>query len=167
MELLRNFHKLTLFRNSEIFFKSIFIHRALSYGLVKMSTNPLNTLYSAMLTVKLMKFLTSTLLIFASFCCNSNGKLSSENEEIVRKWLPFYWLHSEEIFYPTNFDYYISQMQVRDANENVIDPKPTAETLIIGEESRDLHLNTINNISCVHCYDDVFFGLPVDQVSSK
>ena len=113
-----------------------------------------------------MKFLTSFKLILASFYCISNGKLSPENEEIVRKYLPFYWLHSEEIFYPTNFDHYISQMQVRDANGNVIDPKPTAETLVIGEESRNLHLNTINDISCVNCYDGVYFGLPVDQVSS-
>ena len=119
------------------------------------------------LTVTIMKFLTLSLFILTSFSHNSNGKLSSENEEIVRKWLPLFWLHSEEVFNPTNFDYYISQMQLRDANENVIDPKPTAETLIIGSESQDLHLNTINDISCVHCYDEAFFGLPVDQVSNK
>ena len=114
-----------------------------------------------------MKFLTFSLFILASFSHISNGKLSSKNKEIVRKWLPLYWLHSEEVFNPTNFDYYISQMQVRDANGNVIDPEPTAETLVIGEESQDLHLNTINDISCVHCYDEAFFGLPVDQVSNK
>ena len=114
-----------------------------------------------------MKFLTLSLLILISFSNISHGKLSSENEEIVRKWLPLFWLHSEEVFNPTNFDYYISQMQLRDANENVIDPKPTAETLIIGSESQDLHLNTISDIDCVHCYDEAFFGLPVDQVSNK
>ena len=56
-------------------------------------------------------------------------------------------------------------MQVRDSDGNVVDPSPTAETLITGEESQNLHLNTVEDVSCVHCYDDVFFGQPVDQVS--
>ena len=55
-------------------------------------------------------------------------------------------------------------MELRDADQNVIDKNPTAETLIIGPESVDLHLNTKSEIDCVHCYDDAFFGLPLDQV---
>ena len=34
----------------------------------------------------------------------------------------------------------------------------------LGPESVDLHLNTKSEIDCVHCYDDAFFGLPLDQV---
>ena len=47
----------------------------------------------------------------------------------------------------------------------MIDPNPTAETLITGDASRNLHLNTVEDIDCVHCYDEAFFGMPVDQVS--
>ena len=58
-------------------------------------------------------------------------------------------------------------MQVRDGEGNVVDPNPTAEILITGEESQNLHLNTVEDVDCVHCYDEVFFGQPVDQVSLK
>ena len=47
----------------------------------------------------------------------------------------------------------------------MIDPNPTAETLITGDASKNLHLNTVEDIDCVHCYDEAFFGMPVDQVS--
>lgn len=109
-----------------------------------------------------MKFLTFCLLLLPL----SYGKISQENQEIIRKWLPLYWLHSEEVFYPTNFGTYISQMELRDENGNVIDPNPTAEFLPTGEESRNLHLNTKTELSCVHCYDQALFGLPIDQVKS-
>ena len=33
-------------------------------------------------------------------------------------------------------------MELRDVDQNVIDKNPTAETLIIGPESVDFHLNT-------------------------
>ena len=69
-----------------------------------------------------------------------------------------------QVFFPTNFEHYIAQMELRDADQNVVDPNPTAETLITGPQSKDLHLNTRTDIDCVHCYDDAFFGLPVDQV---
>ena len=49
----------------------------------------------------------------------------------------------------------------------MIDPNPTAETLITGDASKNLHLNTVEDIDCVHCYDEAFFGMPVDQVSKK
>jgi len=104
------------------------------------------------------------LLILGTLFNISNGEISQENQDIIRKWMPLYWLHSEEVFNPTNFDYYISQMQVRDENGNVIDPNPTAETLITGDASKNLHLNTVEDIDCVHCYDEAFFGMPVDQL---
>ena len=69
-----------------------------------------------------------------------------------------------QVFFPTNFEHYIAQMELRDADQNVVDPNPTAETLIIGPDSKDLHLNTRTEVDCVHCYDDAFFGLPIDQV---
>ena len=47
----------------------------------------------------------------------------------------------------------------------MIDPNPTAETLITGDASKNLHLNTVEDVDCVHCYDEAFFGMPVDQVS--
>ena len=68
------------------------------------------------------------------------------------------------MFFPTNFEHYISQMELRDDDQNVVDPNPTAETLITGPDSKDLHLNTRTEVDCVHCYDDAFFGLPIDQV---
>ena len=52
------------------------------------------------------------LLILGTLFNISNGEISQENQDIIRKWMPLYWLHSEEVFNPTNFDYYISQMQV-------------------------------------------------------
>ena len=51
------------------------------------------------------------IILIANFSF-SNGEISEENKEIIRKWLPLFWLHTEEVFNPTNFDYYISQMQV-------------------------------------------------------
>ena len=52
------------------------------------------------------------LFILGTFLNISKGEISQENQDIIRKWMPLYWLHSEEVFNPTNFDYYISQMQV-------------------------------------------------------
>ena len=103
-------------------------------------------------------------LLFCLFAHGAKSEISPENQDLIRKWLPTFWLHSEEVFNPTNFDYYISQMQLRDSNGNLVDEKPTAQTLPIGPESQDLHLNTISEVPCVHCYDEAFFGLPVDQV---
>lgn len=111
-----------------------------------------------------MTFLTFIILFLSIFSNLANGEISAENQEIIRKYLPLFWLHSEEVFFPTNFDAYISQMNLRDANGLVLDPYPTAETLPIGPDSKGLHLNTIADISCVHCYDEAFFGLPIEQV---
>ena len=52
------------------------------------------------------------LFVLGTFFNISKGEISQENQDIIRKWMPLYWLHSEEVFNPTNFDYYISQMQV-------------------------------------------------------
>lgn len=109
-----------------------------------------------------MKFPTFlTILLFAHFC---DSKISEENEQLIRTYMPIFWLHSEEVFNPTNFDYYISHMQLQDADGNIIDANPTAETLLIGPESQALHLNTITDVNCVHCYDEALFGMPIDQV---
>ena len=54
-----------------------------------------------------MKFFAFSLFILASFSHLSDGEISPENQEIIRKWLPLFWLHSEEVFNPINFDYYI------------------------------------------------------------
>ena len=112
-----------------------------------------------------MKFLTILTILLVSHVCDS--KISVENEQLIRKYLPIYWLHSEEVFNPINFDYYISHMQLQDSDGNVIDANPTAETLLIGPESQALHLNTISDVNCVHCYDEVLFGMPVEQVNKS
>ena len=30
-----------------------------------------------------------------------------------------------QVFFPTNFEHYIAQMELRDADQNVVDPNPT------------------------------------------
>lgn len=115
-----------------------------------------------------MNFLTIwiSLLIQSAFHWPVKCEISPEDKKIIRKWMPLYWLHPEEVFNPINFDYYISHMQLKDSDGNIVDEAPTAETIPIGTESQNLHLNTIKDLDCVHCFDEVLFGQPVDQVGT-
>jgi hypothetical protein len=103
-------------------------------------------------------------IIFLTIFTSTKGEISQEAQEIARKWMPVFWLHSEEVFMPTNFDDYIAKMELRDAEQNVVQANPTAESLLTGPDTANLHLNTRTDIECVHCYDQALFGQPVDQV---
>jgi hypothetical protein len=129
----------------------------IAFGQYKQSVTPILKCCFNMVPLKIVLF---SLALIGS----AKSEISQEGQEIARKWMPVLWLHSEEVFMPINFIDYIAQMELRDADQNVVQDNPTAETLLTGPESVDLHLNTRTDIDCVHCYDDVFFGQPIDQV---
>ena len=105
-------------------------------------------------------------MLFCIFFATSNGELSEETKQLVSEWTPLYWLHPEEIYFPSNMDYYLKHMELRDKEENVIMGDITAETLPGGPETKDWHLNTFEDLECVDCHRPHFFGQPLDQVIS-
>ena len=44
---------------------------------------------------------------------------------------------------------------------------PTADTLLTGNETKKLHLNTFEDIECVNCLRPHFFGQPLYEVYKK
>ena len=112
-----------------------------------------------------MKSIIAFALAFLVFGCHA--EVSEETKRIVEEWTPLFWLHSEEVFFPTNYDYYIENMELRDKDENVVQANPTSETMMTGPETKDMHLNTFEDIECVKCVRDHFYGQPLDQVSSS
>ncbi len=57
------------------------------------------------------------------------------------------------------------RVQVRDEDEVVVQGEPTPDTIVVGDATEHYHLNTFEDIECVHCYEDHFHGQPSDQVT--
>ena len=55
--------------------------------------------------------------------------------------------------------------QVRDENETLIQTGLTPENLLIGPETSGFHLNTFDNVDCVHCYQPHFYGQKIEEAS--
>ena len=107
-----------------------------------------------------------TLLLLLAICgAFVTAEISDETKSLVEEWTPVFWLHSEEQYFPTNFDYYIENMELRDKDENVVQAQISAETLPGGPDTKDLHLNTFDDIECVNCVRPHFFGQTLDHVN--
>ena len=60
-------------------------------------TNIFTDWHSIQLTSLIMNFMFGiSLFVLVFYVRNSSGKISQEDQEIIRKWMPTYWLHSEE-----------------------------------------------------------------------
>lgn len=46
----------------------------------------------------------------------------------------------------------------------MIQPDPTYSTIVRGPETESYHLNTHNDIECVNCYENFFFGQHLQEV---
>ena len=64
-------------------------------------------------------------------------------------------------------DVYFFCVKVRDKDENVVQEHPTTSTIVVGPETADYHLNTFEDIECVHCYRPHFYGQPIEEVSCR
>lgn len=113
--------------------------------------------------------------------------ISDEARQLAFDHAPVVWLHSEEVFYPSDIDFYMENMQVstwstssrgiatlrynilqiRDADEVLVQAEPTPESIVTGDETGSYHMNTFNDIECVHCYEPHFFGQPLEDVRIK
>ena len=94
---------------------------------------------------------------------HSSGEISQEAIELSQQWAPLIWLQNDEVFFPSTVDFYIRELQVRDEDEEVVQEDPTASTIVSGPGTEDLHLNTIEDIKCVNCFEDFFFGQPPSE----
>ena len=41
---------------------------------------------------------------------------------------------------------------------------PTPSSIVTGPETESYHLNTFEDIECVHCYRPHFYGQPIEEV---
>ncbi len=90
----------------------------------------------------------------------SSSEISDEAKQLSQEWAPLFWLHPAEVFLPSSVDFFVERMQVRDADEGVVQADPTVDTVVSGDGTEELHLNTEEDLECVHCYEDFFFGQP-------
>ena len=88
------------------------------------------------------------------------GQISQKTKDMVLKWAPHVWIHSQEQFFPSSIDFYLDQMEVRrDGTEEVVVEHPSASNL--GQaptNATGLHLNTHQDMNCVNCFQEVFYG---------
>ncbi len=115
----------------------------------------------ASLIMYLNRLILPLLLAFGA----ANAEISDYAKEIAMEFAPVIWLHPDEMFNPSTTDFYIENMQLRDANEEVVQADPTASTILSGEGTEDLHLNTERDIQCVNCYEGFFYGQALDDIS--
>jgi len=92
------------------------------------------------------------------------AEISKETEKLVNDWAPLIWIHPEDPFYPSNVDYHLANMEVRDKDESLIQSHPNVSSIVHGQETADYHLNTFVDIECVHCYRPHFYGQPLEEV---
>ena len=57
--------------------------------------------------------------------------------------------------------------QIRDGDEKLIQPNPNISSIVVGPETSDYHMNTFEDLECVHCYRDHFYGQPIEDVSCQ
>ncbi len=93
----------------------------------------------------------------------ASAEISDYAIELSQEWAPLIWLHPEEVFFPSTVEFYIQEMQVRDLDETVVQEEPTASTVVSGPTTEDYHLNTVEDIECVNCFEDFFFGQTQDE----
>jgi hypothetical protein len=53
---------------------------------------------------------------------------------------------------------------VRDADENVVQSYPSPSSIVRGIETEPFHLNTHQDLECVNCLRDFFFGQQLEEV---
>jgi len=108
--------------------------------------------------------MTTLYFLFLLPCINA---YSDETKVLVTQWAPRVWLHNEEVFNPSSVDFHLSNVEVRDKSESVQAPAPLSPGSIPrGESTLDWHLNTREDIECVNCFQDFFYGQSLDQVPS-
>ena len=63
----------------------------------------------------------------------SLGEVSEAAKELALKWAPLVWLHPEDVFYPSNVDFYLENMEVNELQITVVSrywyPLRTSSTL--------------------------------------
>ena len=52
------------------------------------------------------------------------------------------WLHSEEQFWPSSVEFFLPAMTVNDIDQNVIQFDPTPSTILVGNETNYMHMQT-------------------------
>ena len=82
------------------------------------------------------------LLIVFSSLATISGELSEETKKTINKWAPKLWVHHEEFFKPSNVEYFLHNTRVQDQNNAVLQENPTAGTILNGESTANLNLNT-------------------------
>ena len=63
-------------------------------------------------------------------------------EQLIRSWSPLIWLHSEERFLPSTVEFFLPEVTIQDEQSIVVQNYVTPETLIGGENSSVLHMQT-------------------------
>ena len=88
----------------------------------------------------------------------ASGDVSEAVVQMALEWAPLVWLHGADPFYPSTVDFFMENTEVRDANETLVQSDPTATTIVSGEATGDLHLNTFEDLECVSCTRPFFSG---------
>merc|ERR1719481_796285 len=98
------------------------------------------------------------------FFLTSISSYSHETKVLVTQWAPRVWLHTDEVFNPSSVDFHLSNVEVRDKSESVHVPSPLSPASIPrGESTVEWHLNTREDLECVNCFQNFFYGQSLDK----
>jgi len=106
------------------------------------------------------------LFIYLTIFGKLSADFSDETKKLVLDWAPLVWIHPEDPFLPSNVDFYLEYNEIRDGDENLMQPHPNVSSIVVGPETSDYHMNTFEDLECVHCYRDHFYGQPIELVKS-
>jgi len=89
--------------------------------------------------------------------------ISPETKQLVEDWAPLVWLHSEEPFYPSTAEFHLENVQVNNENDELVQSNPTLDGIVTGPETGGYHLNTMEPMSCVNCFQPFFSGQSLNE----
>ncbi|XP_037800159.1 vacuolar protein sorting-associated protein 62-like [Penaeus monodon] len=85
--------------------------------------------------------------------------------DIIIDWAPLIWLHPEEVFFPSSVEFHFENVEVRTANETVVQTSPDRWSVVTGPETSSMHLNSVPDLDCADCLLDWFAGQNVSEVT--
>lgn len=90
-----------------------------------------------------------------------NQFLIKERWRLAKTWAPKVWLHSKEVFFPSDVDYFFKNVIVSSEGEKFQANQTVSSTdLPMGEESENLHLLAPLDIDCSNCpLPEFLFGI--------
>ncbi|CAL4063394.1 unnamed protein product [Meganyctiphanes norvegica] len=102
-------------------------------------------------------------LVITSSVTADAPPITDELRALIEAWAPLVWIHPEDPFFPSSIEFHFEHVELRNSDESVVQSFVNRSSLMTGDETGGMHLNTVPDLECADCLQDLFFGERVEN----